>query len=183
MGIFDKIRRWLRRNSEPRYDNVTITNVWDGTTIKGHEPVKEHFRKEKELLEAHGSSIIFQVFRVNLGAKTMEGLLGEKLLEIKVDGNSVSGTDKVAAVKRWVHSLISERSRLGQEAGARPDLVIDEADRISFIFAGHAMGDDKFFYVDHPMLLPAWVQVLLHRCEFEEVAAIMRELQHAKSDH
>jgi len=183
MGIYDRICKWLRRESEERYDNVTITNVADGTTIKGHDAVKEYFRKERELLEVHGPFIIFQVYRMNLEAKTYEELLGKNLMEIKVDGNFVSFTDNVAAVKKRVHTLISERARLGQEAGARPDLVIDEADRISFVFAGHAMRDDKLFYADHHMLLPVWVQVFVHRCEFEEVAAIARRLQHATSDH
>jgi hypothetical protein len=43
MGIYDKVRRWLRRESEQRYDNVTITNLADGTTIKGHDAVKDYF--------------------------------------------------------------------------------------------------------------------------------------------
>ena len=106
----------------------------------------------------------------------MKGLQGEKLMEIKVDGDFVTGTDEVGAVKKKVPRFISERARLEQEAGAQPNLVIDEADRISLIFAGHAMRDDKLFYADHYMLLPAWVQVFVHRCEFDEVAAVARRL-------
>ena len=182
MGIFDKVCRWLRRESEQRYDNVTVTNLADGTTIKGHDAVKDHFRKEMDLLEVHGSSIIFQVYRINLEAKAIEELQGENLMEIKVDGEFVSGTDTVAAVKKKVRPLISERARLVQEAGARPDLIIDEADRISFFFAGRPMQDDGLFYADHYMLLPVWVQVFVHRCEFEEVTALASRLRHATSD-
>jgi hypothetical protein len=117
-----------------------------------------------------------------LKAKAIEELQGEKLAEIKVDGEFVSGTDTVAAVKKKVRPLIAERARLGQEAGARPDLSIDEADRISFSFAGCQMQDDRLFYADHSMLLPVWVQVFVHRCEFEEVTELARRLRHATSE-
>ena len=40
MGIYCSIWKWLRGESEQRYDHVTITNVVDGTTIKGHKPSK-----------------------------------------------------------------------------------------------------------------------------------------------
>src|SRR5271157_1309813 len=158
MGIYDKVRRWLRRDSGQRYDNVTITNPADGTTIKGHDAVKDHLRKERDLLDEHGSSITFQVYRINLKARAIEELQGEKLAEIRVDGEFVSGTDTVAAVKKKVRPLIAERARLRQESGARLDLSIDEADRISFSFAGCQMQDDRLFYADHCMMLPVWVK-------------------------
>ena len=75
------------------------------------------------------------------------------------------------------HERLATRRRAfdAEIQSARRD--VDEADRISLIFAGHAMRDDKLFYADHYMLLPAWVQVFVHRCEFDEVAAVARRLQ------
>jgi hypothetical protein len=176
MGIFDRVSRWLRRESEQRYENVTVTNLEDGTTIKGHDAVKEYFRKESDLFERHGSSIIFQVYRINLEAKAVEELQGEKLMEIKVDGEFVSGADTVAAIKKKVRPVIEERSRVVPEAETRPGLIIDEADRISFILSGRPMQDDGLFYADHYILLPVWVQVFLHRCDFEQVIALWSSL-------
>lgn len=151
-------------------------NPADGTTIEGHDAVKAHFDKEMEMLDEHGSSIIFQVYRINLRAKTLEELQGEKLAEMKVDGEFVSGTDTVAAVKRKVRPLLDGTSPSGREAGAQPNLNIGDADRVTLFFDGRPMQDDNKFYADHFMLLPAWVQVFLHDCEFEEVAELARKL-------
>jgi hypothetical protein len=99
-----------------------------------------------------------------------------------VDGEFVSGSDTVAAVKEKVRRLIAERARPGQEAGAQPDLGIDEADRISFGFAGRQMQDDRLFYADHFMLLPAWVQVFLHRCGCDEFRELVLGLRPGTSE-
>jgi hypothetical protein len=51
------------------------------------------------------------------------------------------------------------------------------ADRITLFFNGRPMQDDRLFYADHFMLLPAWVQVHLHGCEFEEVMELAAKLR------
>ena len=56
------------------------------------------------------------------------------------------------------------------------DLTIEEVDRITLFFNGRPMQDDTAFYADNFILLLAWVQVLLHRCEFEEVAQLIAKL-------
>lgn len=178
MGILGTLRAWLngrqrkaqRRESKPRYDNVQVTNLADGTTIKGHSAVKAYFEKEKELLDKHSSSIIFQAYRINLGAKTIEDLRGEKLTEIKVAGGFVSGTDTVVEVKKKMRLLLDGTSQSRQ-------LNIGEADRATLFFNGRLMRDNKMFYADHFIMLPAWVQVYLHECEFEEVAELERRLR------
>jgi hypothetical protein len=135
-----------------------------------------------DLLDEHGSSIIFQVYRINLQAKAITELQGEKLVEIKVDGEFVSGTDTVAAVKEKVRRLLDGAGRPKNDAGAQPDLDMQKADRVTLVFNGHPMRDDKMFFADHCMLLPVWVQVFVHRCEFEEVTELARRLRHAASE-
>jgi hypothetical protein len=190
MGIFDKLREWLLgapptdsplkgRGTEQRYDNVKITNIVDGTTIEGHDAVKAHFSKERQLVDEHGSSIIFQVYRINLGATTIKEMAGEKLEEIKVGGEFVSGTDTVADVKSNVRSLLEGELRSRPDAEVRPELVIREADQISFSFGNRPMRDDKLFYADHFMVLPVWVQVFLHDCHHEELVELARRLNRA----
>ena len=49
---------------------------------------------------------------------------------------------------------------------------MQKADRVTLVFNGHPMRDDKMFFADHCMLLPVWVQVFVHRCEFEEVTEL-----------
>ena len=164
---------------EQRYDNVEIKNVADGTIIKGHDAVKAYFEREREMSEAYGSSIFFQVYRINLQVDTIEELQGEKLAEIKVDGEFVSGNDTVAAVKRKVRPLLEEKVQPWRESESRPDFYIEPGDRITLFFNGHPMQDDKLFYADHFIMLPAWVQVLLHSCEFGEVAERAAELRNA----
>lgn len=39
------------------------------------------------------------------------------------------------------------------------------------------MQDDKLFYAEHFMMLPAWIQVHLHRGEFEEVVELAAKLR------
>ena len=99
-------------SKEQRYDDVQIVNVADGTVIEGHDAVKAHLEREKRMHEAYGSSIIFQVYRMNLRAKTVKELQGEKVAEVKVDGGFVSGSDTVAAVKTKVRPLLEKEARL-----------------------------------------------------------------------
>ena len=177
MRMFDKLRALLsvgrgeaqRQAAEQRYDNVQITFP-DGTTINGHDAVKAQFEREKKLLDEHGAAIIFQVYRINMGAKTLRDLAGEKLAEIKVTGEFVSGTDTVFAVKSKMRPLFDGTVQSGY-------LNIGEVDQVTLFFAGRLMQDNKLFYADHFVLLPAWVQVYLHACEFEEVADLERKLR------
>ena len=39
------------------------------------------------------------------------------------------------------------------------------------------MQDAAAFYADHFVMLPVWVQVLLHRCAFEEVTRLAAQLR------
>lgn len=87
----------------------------------------------------------------------------------------VSGTDIVAEVKSKVRPLIDERARSGSVQGT-PFLQIDQEDHITLIFDGRPMQDNRLFYADHFMMLPAWVQVFIHRCEFQQVAERAAEL-------
>ena len=164
-------------NEERRYDNVQIRNIVDGTIIEGHEAVKEHLEREQKLLAEHGASIIFQVYRLNLQADTREELQGERLAEIKVDGSFVSATDTVAVVKDKVRSLLEDKAGMGSNGGAPVDLVIEEDDRLTLYLSGRPLQDDTAFYSDNHILLPVWIQVLLHRCESEEAVQLINKLQ------
>lgn len=184
MSLWRFIRRLFSTGSgrpsggkEPRYDHVQIKNVADGTTIEGHDAVKAYFEREEALLQAHGFSIFFQVYRVNLQARAIQDLQGEMLAEIKVDGEFVSGNDTVAAVKDRVRSLLEEKAHSQHESEASSNLAIEDADRITLLFNRRPMRDDTACYADNFVMLPAWVQVLLHRCEFEEVARLVAKLQ------
>ena len=83
----------------------------------------------------------------------------------------------MGAVKRKLRPLIAEKARL--ESGALTGLRLDEADRMSLSFSRRRMEDDRKFYADHFMLLPAWVQVLLHACDDDELMALVRRLHGA----
>ena len=167
------------QTKEQRYDNVEIRSVVDGTTIKGHDAVTAYFEQEEAMYEAYGSSIIFQVYRIDLQADTIEELQGEMLAEIKVDGEFVSGNDTAAVVKGRVRLLLEEKVQTWCENGAQPDFHIEPEDSITLFFNGHPMRDDRLFYADHFILLPAWVQVFLHSCEFRKVAERAAELRNA----
>lgn len=187
MGIMDKIRAWLggappadspsqEQESEQLYDRIRIVKP-DGTMIEGRDAVKAHFDEEQRLLDEHGSTITFQVYRINLGAKTIDELQGDKLAEIKVDGDFVSGTDTVTDVEKKLRSLVAEASRSGREADVAGALRIRENERISFSFNGRRMMPDKLFYADHFMLLPVWVHALLHDCDIDELMEVAGKLR------
>ena len=168
MSILRFLSQLFSNRSEQRFDNVQIINVVDGTTIKGHDAVNDYFECEETLLEEHGSSLIFEVFRINLRAGSLAELQGEKIAEIKVSGGFVSGEDSVAAVKEKVKFLLTHNTQL--------NLTIEETDRITLSFCGRPMKDEKAFYADNFMLLPAWVQVFIHRCEYKEFAQLIARL-------
>jgi hypothetical protein len=177
------LKRLLRRLSgaqrrsddeEQRYDNVRIVSMADGSVITGHDAVQAHFQREKEMLDAYGPNIIFHVHRINLQAGVMNELVGEQLAEITVAGDFVSGTDTVAEVKAKLRPLLEEEKK---KEGAPAELPFGEDDQFTLFFNGYPMQDDKLFYADHFMLLPAWVQVHLHACEFEEVMELAARLR------
>lgn len=170
--------RPVERSTRP-HDRIRILNLVDGTTIEGHDAVQAHFQKERELLDKHGMSIIFQVYRVNLAATSIKEIQSEMLTELKVPSGFASGTDTVVAVKSKLRPLIDEASRSHPDAETRQALSLHRADRISFSFSGRRMLDEKRFYADHFMLLPVWVQVLLHGCDDEELMALARKLHRA----
>lgn len=175
--LFSSRAEHRSESEEQRYDNVRIVKVADGTVIEGHDAVKAHFERESKMQEEHGSSIIFQVFRLNLQASSLEEFQSEQLAEIKVDGEFVAGSDTVAAVKGKLRPILEEKARAWQAQGEQPDLQIEQEDHITLFFNGHPMQDDRLFYADHFMLLPAWVQVHLHSCEFGQVAKRAAELR------
>jgi hypothetical protein len=156
-----------------RYDNVRIVSMADGSVITGHDAVKAHFQREQEMLDAYGSNIIFHVYRINLQAGAMDELVGEPLAEITVPGDFVSGSDTVRAVKARLRPLLEEQ----QKESAPAELALGEGDQWTLFFNGRPMQDDKLFYAEHFMLLPAWVQVHMHRCEFEQVVALAARLR------
>jgi hypothetical protein len=160
-----------------RYDNVRIVSMADGSVITGHDAVQAHFQREQEMLDAYGPNIIFHVHRINLQAGAIDELLGEQLAEITVPGDFVSGTDTVAEVKARLRPLLEEQ----QKEGAPAELALGEGDQWTLFFNGRPMQDEKLFYAEHFMLLPAWVQVHLHGCAFEEVMQLAAELRQGEA--
>ena len=154
---------------EQRYDNVQIINIVDGTIIEGHDAVKMQFERERKMLAEHGASIIFQVYRLDLQADTLKEFQGKKLAEIKVDGNFVSEVDTVVAVKDKVRSLLKEKALVA--------LTVERADHLTFYLNGHPMKDNTAFYTENPIMLPVWIQVLLHHCESEEAVQLINKLR------
>jgi hypothetical protein len=153
-----------KRQDEP----VEIKSAPDGTVTQGHEPNAAHFERARELYEAHGSSITFQVYRINLQATSLAELQGQKHTEFTVGGDMISGDDTVETVKDKV----------------RPSLQgnLQDGDRITFFFGGRPMRDDALFYADHFMVLPVWIQILLHDCEFKTVEEAIRKFRKPKAD-
>lgn len=165
-----------------RYDNVEILDMADGTEITGHDAVQAHFDREQQMLDEHGMTITFQVYRIDLNATTLEDLQGEKLTEIGVDGGFVSGTDTVTEVRERVLATLREKPHAGRDPGGLPEVKIDEADHVTLFFGGHPMRDDELFYADHFMMLPAWVQVCLHRCDSEKFAGLIASIAGKNDD-
>lgn len=165
------------KNEEPRYDNVQIKKIADGTTIEGHDAVKKYVQDEQKMMAEHGASIIFQVYRLNLQASSLEELQGEKLVEIKVDSSFVSKTDTVAAVKNKLRSLLNESAETMDREQAPDALAVNDDDRITLYLSGRPLQDQTAFYDDNYILLPVWIQVLLHRCESEEAVQLINNLQ------
>ncbi|TMQ16228.1 MAG: hypothetical protein E6J91_12030 [Deltaproteobacteria bacterium] len=138
---------WKRK--KPQYDNVRVVNLHDGTTVEGHEGVEAYFEQE--------------LFRLDLQATTFDEFQSGKLAEHRVDGDWISGEDTVAMVKDKIRPLVSGKAKAGE--------------RITFYFANKPMDDDALFYADHFMMLPVWVQVLLHDSTAEDIEAAIHRLR------
>lgn len=184
MSLWHFIRRLFSNNSqrrtqakEQRYDNVQITNAADGTTIQGHNAVKSYFENEQKLHEVDGSSIMFQIYRINMQAKALDELHSKILTEIKVTGDFVSGDDTVLVVKEKVRSLLKKETELQDKKPSQFDATINASDQITFYFNDHPMQDESLFYADNFIMLPAWVQVLLHPGGFKGVVQLMLKLR------
>jgi hypothetical protein len=165
------------QKKERRYDHVQIKNIVDGTIIEGHDAVQAQVEREQKLLADLGASLIFQVYRLNLHADTLEALQGKQLAEIKVDGSFVSEIDTVAVVKDKVRFLLKEKARMENNGQVSVDLIIEAADHLTLYFSGRPLQEDTAFYADNAILLPAWIQVLLHRCASEEAVQRINKLQ------
>ena len=145
-----------------RYDKVKITNAVDGTVIEGHEAVAAHFEREQRLLDEHGSTVTFQLFRANLAGETRAQVQGEQIAELRVEGGEIPDSATVADVKqRLLPALLGDRPT---------------APHVTFVFARRVMRDDALFFSHHFMLLPSWVQVMLSDVPFADVVGAMKRL-------
>jgi hypothetical protein len=153
---------------EHAFDKIQIVDAVTDAKTEGRKAVAAYFKQEKELYEAHGASITFQVYRIDIDAPTIEGFQGERLDEIKIDSGFVSGADTVAMVKQKLRTMLVENGRLHAHT--------DKVDQFTLWFAGRAMQDDKLFYADHYVLLPTWVQLLLHGCSSERFVERLADL-------
>ena len=66
---------------------------------------------------------------------------------------------------------------MARERGSQPGLNIEQADHITLVFNGRPMQNDTLFYADNFIMLPAWVQVFLHDCEFGKVVELATKLR------
>ncbi len=165
------------QKEEQRFDNVQITNIVENTIIEGHDAVKMQLEREQKLLTEYGTSIIFQVYRLDLQADTLEKLQGKKLAEIKVDCDFVSEVDTVAVVTDKVRSLLKKKAPIRITDQSPVALTIEKVDNLTLYFNGHPLQDDTVFYTDNPIMLPAWIQILLHHCESEKAIQLINKLQ------
>lgn len=149
-------------SGDQRYDDVRIVNAIDGSVIEGHEAVAAHFKRERALTDAHGSTVTFQVYRLDLDGETLEVMQGPRLAEFTIDGGDIGGDERVDDVE------VRIRSRLQDKLGS--------LQHITLWFGGRPMRPGRLFYADHPMMLPSWVQVLIHEHPLADVLEAMQRL-------
>ena len=157
--------------------NFRIGNIEDGTMIVGDSAVQSYIDHERKLFAEHGAAIIFQVYRLDLLADTLVKLQGPRLAEIKVDSRFVSGADTVAAVKIKVRSLLTQLAGNSPNSQYANLQVFDPADQLTLYLNGHPLPDSSAFYADNHIILPVWIQVLLHPCDSEEATALIDKLK------
>lgn len=168
------------RSEEKNYQNVRIVNAVSGETIEDAEGVRSYFEREEQLSRDHGPSLYFQFFRVSLGAATMKALQGPQLAELKLPSDFVGGTERVAAVRarlrRRLGGRLRARLRRVIKGSSDPELSLGPRERITIFFAGRPMRDDRMFYGDHYVMLPAWFQVLIHTGSTRDVLSSIQAL-------
>jgi hypothetical protein len=139
--------------------DIRIINIADGSVIKGRDAVQAHFEQERVLTRRHGNNLYFEVFRADPSADSLDGLMGERLAEIKLPGRFVNGTHSVAAVCGKLRPLLMRE----------PAIRLLPAEQLTLYFNGRRMDADRLFYAEHFIVLPAWVQVYLHTGDFQRV--------------
>lgn len=102
-------------------------------------------------------SITFQLYRANLDATTVKEMEGTRLAELELSSGEVSGTDTVADVKRIVLPRLAQHLRAD--------------DSVTLVVSRNEMADDSLFYADNYLLLPAWIQIVLHPGTWADVQA------------
>lgn len=132
--------------------------------------------KLREWFEGADSFIIFQVYRINLEADSIEEFQGERLAEIKVGGSFVSASDTVASVKKKLRKRLEKAFRSKPDSGEHPNLNFDTPNRTTFFLSGRPMQEGKLFYAEHFILLPCWVQICLHDCDSDVFIAALEKL-------
>ena len=103
------------------------------------------------------SLIIFQIHKLNFKSSNLSDFIGKVISEIKVDGHIISGNDLVSDVKNRI----------------KKEINLSDQDKATFYFNGSCMEEDKLFYASHFILLPAWVQVLIHNKTEEDVVKVI----------
>ena len=109
--------------------------------------------------------LTFQVYRLDMNAENISEFQGEKINEIKLSGKFVSGEDTVSSVKEKL----------------REKLAVSAEDKLTLYFNYSPMKNDKLFYADHFIMMPAWVQVLVHQ-ESSDSAVVNKIEELAKSE-
>jgi hypothetical protein len=152
-------------------------NVVDGKTIQGHDAVKAYLDEEQKLIDEYGQILIFQVYRMNLQANNIDGLQGERLVEIRVDSDFISGDDTVAAAKDKIRNMLREGAVSQAKPGERDTLPLDSVEQMTLCLGGRVMKDDTLFYADNFIMLPVWIQVFIHRCDTSELLVLVAKLR------
>ena len=62
-------------------------------------------------------------------------------------------------------------------------MTIENSEQITFYFGGRPMRDDTLFYADNFVMLPAWVQVLLHNSTSEDLIQLITKLSDKGQGH
>ena len=115
----------------------------------------EASKNSAELTKQYGSTLNFQIYRLSPEGTTVDAYQGPRLADVSTPSGWVSGGDTVAEVAERLREALGSRVRDGE--------------RVTFWFNGRRMKVDGLFYADHYMMLPVFVQVLLHTGEPEAI--------------
>lgn len=114
------------------------------------------------------TAFIFQVYRANLKANSLEEFQGERLIEWSEGPDFISQEDTIALVKDRLQDVLQWNI---------PDINFNKKENITLILGGRPLKEDSFFYANHFILLPTWIQILIHQCsssEFIELLELLR---------